>query len=94
MCYSNRVSFYRLDCLFSLGQLTCYAKRGMLMISLSPRQNLHKIVKFEIQGRPNRSFCYSEKESESNDIFMHFEELLNVNNGDRKPDINGASRIV
>ena len=31
----------------------------------------------------NRLFSYSEKESQSNDILLHFVEFLNVHSGDR-----------
>ena len=32
---------------------------------------------------PHRSFSYSRKESESNDVMMHFEEFSNVHNNER-----------
>ena len=35
-----------------------------------------------LQHRLNRPFSYSKKESESNDVMMHFEEFSNVHNSD------------
>ena len=34
----------------------------------------------------NRPFSYSEKEPQSNDLCLHFEEFSNVHNSDRSPN--------
>ena len=34
----------------------------------------------------HRPFSYSEKEPQSNDVYLHFEEFSNVHNSDRSPN--------
>ena len=40
----------------------------------------------------NRPFSYSGKESESNDVMMHFEEFSNVHNSDRTSNATRSNR--
>ena len=41
------------------------------------------LLTLSINQKLNRSFSYSGKESESNDVVMDFEEFSNVHNSDR-----------
>ena len=47
----------------------------------------------QIVGVRNRPFNYSEKEPQSNDVCLHFEEFSNVHNSDGSPNATRSNFV-
>ena len=47
-----------------------------------------------ISPMSNRSFSYSQKESESNDVLMHFEKFSNVHSSDRSSSATRSASCI